>query len=479
MKKVAIYVRVSTLEQAEKGYSIGQQTERLKKYAEIKDWLVYDTFIDAGHSGASLERPALQKMLNEVENYNGVLVYKLDRLSRSQKDTLFLIEDVFLENDVSFISLNENLDTSTAFGKAMIGILSVFAQLEREQIAERMAMGKLGRAKAGKAASWSEVARPYGYTIDDNDIYEVVKHEAKIVKDIFKKYLAGSSISGMSYDFSEKMIDGKKWHHSTIRRILTNPIYIGGIRFKGEVYDGQHDPIIDKDDFEEAQRQVNSRRIKHYEKHNNRRPFQSKYVLSGLLTCGKCGCPMVISYAAKRTDGSRNMYYKCQSRVKAYRKKYDIKKACGDDIFHKEELESLVYEEIRSVSLEDSSIDYLKTEETKINIGDYEKEIKRLQKQNSKLTDLYLDSLIEKEDFVKRQNSLEDKKRYFETEIKILREQRETDTTQENALVLIKKFSDNFDELERKDKKNIVNELIRSITVNVDSIKIQWVFTDK
>lgn len=478
MKKVAIYVRVSTLEQAEKGYSIDEQTERLQKYAEIKDWMVYDTFIDAGFSGASTDRPALQKMISEVDNYNGVLVYKLDRLSRSQKDTLYLIEDVFNANDVAFVSLNENLDTSTAFGKAMIGILSVFAQLEREQIAERMAMGKVGRAKAGKAASWSTITRPYGYEINDDDIYEVVKHEAKIVKDIFRKYLEGESISGMSYDFSEKMIDGKKWHHSTIRRILTNPIYAGGIRFKGKVYDGQHDPIISMEDYKEAERQVKSRRIKHYKKHNNRRPFQSKYVLSGLLTCGKCGCPMVISYAAKRADGSRNMYYKCNSRVKAYRQKYDIKKACGDEIYHKDQLENLVYSEIKSIELEQSSIDKLKTEETKITIEDYQKEIRNLIKQNSKLTDLYVDSLIEKDDFVERQKKLEDKKAYFETEINILKETRKTDTTKENALKLIQHFSDNFDDLDRKDKKNIVNELIRSITVNVDNIEIKWVFAD-
>ncbi|MGC4441164.1 recombinase family protein, partial [Streptococcus suis] len=83
------------------------------------------------------------------KSFDTVLVYKLDRLSRSQKDTLYLIEDIFIKNDIAFLSLQENFDTSTPFGKAMIGILSVFAQLEREQIKERMMLGKVGRAKAG------------------------------------------------------------------------------------------------------------------------------------------------------------------------------------------------------------------------------------------------------------------------------------------------------------------------------------------
>ena len=149
-KKVAIYVRVSTDIQVD-GYSIDEQIERLEKYCQARDWIIYDKYIDPGFSGSNINRPAMLKMITDIRDnkIDLVLVYKLDRLSRSQKDTLYLIEEEFLPNSVDFISMTENFDTSTPFGKAMIGILSVFAQLERENIKTRLAMGHVGRAKAG------------------------------------------------------------------------------------------------------------------------------------------------------------------------------------------------------------------------------------------------------------------------------------------------------------------------------------------
>lgn len=134
--RVAIYVRVSTIEQARDGYSVQEQIDSLKLYCKAMKWIVVNVYTDAGHSGANTDRPALQDMIKDIEKglIDKVLVYKLDRLSRSQKDTLELIEDVFLVNNTDFVSMNENFDTSTSFGRAMIGILAVFAQLEREQI---------------------------------------------------------------------------------------------------------------------------------------------------------------------------------------------------------------------------------------------------------------------------------------------------------------------------------------------------------
>lgn len=168
--KTAIYVRVSTLEQAEGGYSIDEQIDTLTKYCEIKKWSVEKIYKDGGYSGSNTDRPGMKRLIQDAKRkkFDSVLVYKLDRLSRSQKDTLYLIEDVFNAYNIAFMSLQENFDTSSAFGKAMIGILAVFAQLEREQIKERMSMGKRGRAKAGKAMSWSIV--PFGYTYE-NDTY--------------------------------------------------------------------------------------------------------------------------------------------------------------------------------------------------------------------------------------------------------------------------------------------------------------------
>ena len=158
------YVRVSTDNQLD-NYSIEEQAERIKAYCKAKGWNLLYIYTDGGYSGGNTNRPALQKMLAAIKRSEAaaVVVYKLDRLSRSQKDTLTLIEDSFLAYNTDFISINENFDTSTPFGRAMIGILSVFAQLEKDQITERFTMGRIGRSKAGYFHGGGNAPTGYDY----------------------------------------------------------------------------------------------------------------------------------------------------------------------------------------------------------------------------------------------------------------------------------------------------------------------------
>ena len=152
-KKAAIYIRVSTDFQAEEGYSIEAQKEQLTAYCVSKGIKNYDYYIDGGWSGSNIERPEMERLMKDVKDgkISHVIVYKLDRLSRSQKDTLYLIEDLFMPNNVDFVSLTELLDTSTPMGRAMIGILAAFAQLERENIKFRLNSGRqLYIEKGGK-----------------------------------------------------------------------------------------------------------------------------------------------------------------------------------------------------------------------------------------------------------------------------------------------------------------------------------------
>ncbi|MDE8721482.1 recombinase family protein, partial [Alistipes putredinis] len=179
-----------------------------KSYCQIKDWNVYKVYTDGGFSGSNTERPALEKLIKDAKDkkFDTVLVYKLDRLSRSQKDTLYLIEEIFIKNGIEFLSLQENFDTSTPFGKAMIGLLAVFAQLEREQIKERMQLGKLGRAKAGKAMMWAKVA--YGYTYNkETGSLDINPAEAEIVKIVYEEYLNGRSISKLKDYLNENNLN--------------------------------------------------------------------------------------------------------------------------------------------------------------------------------------------------------------------------------------------------------------------------------
>ena len=151
MKHTALYLRVSTEAQADEGYSLAAQAEKLEAYCRMKGIDRFTQYVDGGFSGSNLSRPAVTQLIDcirrgEVER---VVVYKLARLSRSQKDTLYLIEDVFAPHGVDFVSINENIDTGTPYGRAMIGILSAFAQLERENIFLRTRMGMVERVKQG------------------------------------------------------------------------------------------------------------------------------------------------------------------------------------------------------------------------------------------------------------------------------------------------------------------------------------------
>ena len=191
MRRAAIYIRVSTQEQAQEGYSVGEQKERLIAYCKAQDWLIADIYVDGGYTGSNLNRPGIQKLMAETDKFDVVLVYKLDRLSRSQRDTLYLIEEIFLPNKVDFVSMQESFDTSSPFGKAMIGLLAVFAQLEREQIKERTKMGRIARAKAGLYHGGGNI--PIGYDYSDGHLV-VNPYEAEQVKKIFAWYLEGASL---------------------------------------------------------------------------------------------------------------------------------------------------------------------------------------------------------------------------------------------------------------------------------------------
>ena len=204
--KAALYIRVSTDAQREEGYSIDAQKEALVGYCKARGFSEYEFFIDGGFSGSNLNRPEMTRLIEAARNHTikKCIVYKLDRLSRSQKDTLYLIEDIFNPNGVDFISINETMDTSTPLGRLMLGILSAFAQLERENIKERTRMGMLERIKEGYWMGGGRV--PFGYDYDKAKGILVPNEDAKTVKKIYELYIDGKSAQtiadmlGLKYD---------------------------------------------------------------------------------------------------------------------------------------------------------------------------------------------------------------------------------------------------------------------------------------
>lgn len=476
INKVALYVRVSTTSQLEEGYSVEEQKAKLESYCDIKDWHIYKVYTDGGFSGSTTERPALEQLIKDAQSklFDTVLVYKLDRLSRSQKDTLYLIEDIFLKNNIEFVSLLENFDTSTPFGRAVIGLLSVFAQLEREQIKERMQLGKLGRAKAGKSMMWAKTS--YGYNYDkETGSMTINEYEALAVKEMFSSYLAGMSITKLRDKINEEYPKQPAWSYRTIRGILANPVYCGLNQYKGQTFQGTHKAIISLVDFEQTQKEL-AKRQQTAKELSNPRPFQAKYMLSGLTQCGYCHAPLKVILGQKRKDGTRFKRYECYQRHPRKTKGvtvYNDNKKCESGYYDMELLEHYVLTRIAQLQNDPEKIQELFSDDTSpaVDRQAIQKQIDSLTLKLSKLNDLYLDDRItldelrtKSADFIKQRTALEDEIKKASTD------------KQAGKREKIEKMLDASSVLEMSydNQKVIVRELIDKVQVTSDKIVIRW-----
>ena len=372
MVKGACYVRVSTDNQLE-NYSIEEQTDRLQAYCRARDITITEFYTDGGYSGGSINRPALQQMLKDIRSgeINLVIVYKLDRLSRSQKDTLTLIEDHFLANHVDFISVSENFDTSTPFGRAMIGILSVFAQLEKEQITERFMMGKIGRAKNGLFHGGGYA--PTGYDYIDGKLI-INEYEALQIRELYERFAEGCSIhSCWKYMQAHYTTKYGAWKSETlVRNILRNRLYTGYITFNHKTYKGIHEPIVSEELFCRVQdifRHIGKDGDSH--KHF---PFRASTLLSGLVYCGKCWA---------RYHGEHGNY-SCYSRTKAD-SRYVTDPECRNKKWKIGELNSAVIDCITCLHFEETRSDPM------VRIPppkDYSRRLAQIERQISRLIEL-------------------------------------------------------------------------------------------
>ena len=474
---IGCYVRVSTQEQANEGYSVGEQTDRLKKYADAMGWQVFKVYTDGGFSGANIYRPALQEMMRDIEAglIDKVVVYKLDRLSRSQKDTLFLIDDVFLKNGCDFVSMNENFDTSTPFGRAMIGILSVFAQLEREQIKERMAMGIEARAKEGKynGSNYSAI----GYDYIDGQLV-INDFEAMQIRMIFDMYANGYSCNRITQHLNEKGYSHKygTWNRKTVLRVLERKTYCGIIEYKGNDYQGQHEPIISQELFDICQ-------IKHkanketYMEHMAGKNFNS--CLSGLLVCARCGANF--SKNTKHTNykgvSKPYYYYVCNSKIK--KNPSTIKDPnCKNKTWRMEKLDNIIFDEIKKLSLDPNYITQLQPTRKKDDRPKaIEKKIAEIEQQLSKLMELYSLDGISLEALQKKINELNTNKlKLSEEKTRILLEQ-EQELSKDEALKLINSFDSVLESGSMPEIRAILQALIDKIEIDGEDITIYWKFT--
>lgn len=455
------YARVSTENQLE-NYSIEEQTERLKAYCAAKGWTLRKLYVDGGYSGGSTNRPALQQMLSAIRKggVDAVVVYKLDRLSRSQKDTLTLIEDELLANGTDFVSINENFDTSTPFGRAMIGILSVFAQLEKDQITERFTMGRIGRSKAGYYHGGSHP--PTGYDYKDG-LLTVNEYEAIQIREIFAQFISGKSVNSINRYLSAHYTT--KWSAGKVLNVLRNTVYIGKVHFRKTDYDGIHQPLITVEEFQTAAHLLDGTSEREAKKTNAQKtPFRAGFLLSGLIYCGQCGA----RYSANHG------YYKCYSRAKSSRQ-FIKDPNCKNDNWKIGILDQLVQREIRGmISQPDLLEAVVQTaagkHEVKIDRPALQKRIAEIDSQIAKLVDLYQVGSIPMETITQRINAISAERTQLQQQLDM------PDLTPaiERFLQAVEDYKAGFDTGDTDSQRMFIASLVERIIIDGQSVDIRW-----
>jgi site-specific DNA recombinase len=327
--RCAIYTRKSTEDGLEQEFnSLDAQRDAGEAYIasqKSEGWVCLpDRYDDGGFTGGNMERPALKRLLGDIEDgkVDCIVVYKVDRLSRSLID-FSKIMDVLERQSVSFVSVTQQFNTSSSMGRLMLNVLLSFAQFEREMISERTRDKIAATRRKGK---WSGGMPMLGYDVDARGgRLHVNDEEAARVREIFELYLNRLSLIEVVKELDQRGWTTKRWitrkgherggkpfNKNSLFKLLTNRIYLGKITYKDEVYDGEHPAIVDDDIFERAQRLL---------KRNGRSgaPYvRNRFgaVLKGLVRCVSCECGMVPTHATKTTSGGGNKryrYYVCQN----------------------------------------------------------------------------------------------------------------------------------------------------------------------
>ncbi len=236
-QRVAIYSRVSTEEQAKEGLSVEAQIDRCKSFCQARDWEIFKVYTDGGYSAGNLNRPALELLLRDAQEkrFNVILVYKIDRFSRKLKD-LIMVLDNFKEKNINFTSVTEHIDTTSAMGEAFFQIIGVFAQLERGMVKERVELAFGRKINLGETL----YRAPFGYVYQNKKLAPHPENALKL-KEIFDLWIKGADYKEICQRFGLPA--------STLYQIIKNPVYLGKIRYRGQLYPGKHQALIDEDTF--------------------------------------------------------------------------------------------------------------------------------------------------------------------------------------------------------------------------------------
>jgi len=348
--RCAIYTRKSTSEGLEQDFNtLDAQRSACEAYVQSQThegWKLIPTlYDDGGFSGASMDRPALKALMCDIEAgyVDVVVVYKVDRLTRSLADFARLV-DLFDNKDVSFVSVTQAFNTTNSMGRLTLNVLLSFAQFEREVTAERI-RDKFRASK--QKGMWMGGRVPLGYDAKDRKLV-INRKEAEIIRTIFDRYLELRSVTKLQKELKDRRIYSKRriskhgrqsgggpFTNGALLAILQNPIYLGKIRHKETVYQGNHKLIIDQDVWDRVQNQLNHNRVRRHHQTNAKDPS----LLAGLMF-----------------DGDNNQLYPRHTCKQSKRYRYYVNQAVSLPAY---EIESLVTRELAGFIKSNACLDIL------------------------------------------------------------------------------------------------------------------------
>lgn len=508
-KKAAIYARVSTLEQAEEGYSIDEQVRVLRDLCEREGYVVHKEYVDRGKSGKNIKgRPALQQLLHDAKSkdFDLVLVWKVNRFSRKTKDLLNIVEELEKRN-IDFRSYTERYETETPAGKMQFRMLAVIAEFERDNIAQNVKMGMLARAKEG---SWNG-GQVLGYDVvsvpGENRKRKLSKlvvnpTEAQTVRKIFNLYVEGNGYKFIANKLNKEGHRTKKnkdFSINGVKTILCNPIYAGFIRYNVRrdwnekrrnninphpvIEKGQHEAIITDEVWEKAKSIMANRSGKPNRIHDGEFP------LTGIMKCPACGAGMVIGRTTNTLkDGTKRVleYYVCG----AWKNKGSA--VCRSNGVRTDYADKYVLQKLSTIATNEVLIEQIVkriNNKKEINSSPIQHEYETLKKaleanqqKKEKVLGLYEDDLIQKEDLVQRLSTLNEEKEHLEERLSPIELQMGQGGTQHINFSMVKQVMQNFkaaykESLTREQRKRLMHLLVRQININeerqIESIQVQ------
>ena len=509
-KRLALYTRVSTIEQSEEGYSIDEQERLLRSWAEKNNYEVYKCYSDRGISGKDIKnRPALKELLKDAEEkkFDMVISWKINRISRKLADVLKIV-DILEKNDITFKSYSEPFETDTPAGKMQFQMMALIGEFERGTIAQNVKMGMCAKAKAGE---WCG-GRVLGYDLVPIENQEGAKRrkskliinerEAESIRLIFNEYVNGKGYKAITNKLNKLGYKTKKnndFSVNSIREILTNPVYIGKVRYNVRqnwaekrrrninanpiITDGIHEAIIDEKLWDKVQVIMESKKGK------PSRIYDGEYPLTGILRCPKCGAGMVISRTTnKLADGTKKRiaYYCCG----AWKNKGTS--VCNSNTIRVDKANEYVFTKISELLSNEKMVETIvnninKERHKKINPAKKEleridKELEKIDKKKTKLFEGYEEDLISKEEFKERKDELNKRAKSLQEEKEPLIVTLSDDVMEEIPYEFIKSILENFSKVliesaTREQQKKLIHMIISEITINesreIDSIKLK------